>query len=44
VNLLRLENGGGDFGPRGFRLAGTGVSIVDSIVEISLQICEEYNA
>jgi hypothetical protein len=28
VDLLRLENGGGDFGPGGFRLAGTGVKKV----------------
>jgi hypothetical protein len=27
MSLLRLENGGGDFGPSGFRLAGTGVSL-----------------
>jgi hypothetical protein len=26
VNLLRLENVRGDFGPSGFRLAGTGVN------------------
>jgi hypothetical protein len=26
VNLQRLEIGGGDFGPSGFRLAGTGVT------------------
>jgi hypothetical protein len=29
VNLLRLENGDGYFGPSDFRLAGTGVRLVE---------------